>query len=311
MAGMRRAQMSRFAAATLGGLSLVAIVVVVAVGVVERAPAQRPLACGRYPSPAPLQSGIPIPPVVSPPVASTVGVAPRVGVIGAWANCFRPEVITVAVGEVAQWQQIDYYSPVVKLDNGFELGPVRHTLEVRFNRPGRYGYRAKSDPDAIGAVVVEGQAQSGPELEVWSEGLHRSVAQATALADGCAVTTLPAGSAPPGVGADVSGVNYGNGKIWVSLYPEGRVEAGPDSVQRDGSIDMKFGWWRRVPGNLVITGRRLDVEAPPARSYIPEGYGDRGFQASGITFPTPGCWEITGTVANASLTFVTLVVRKG
>jgi len=107
MAGMGRARMSRFAAATVGGLSLVAIVVVVAVGVVERAP-QRPLACGRHPSPAHLQSGIPIPPVVSPPVASTVGVAPRVGVIGAWANCFRPEVITVAVGEVAQWQPVSY-----------------------------------------------------------------------------------------------------------------------------------------------------------------------------------------------------------
>jgi plastocyanin len=296
----------RLAAVTVAGLSLVALVVVLAVGAGERPPTRRPLACGIYPSSAPVQSGTPQ--VASPPVGSTVALAPRVGVVGAWASCFRPEVVTIKVAEVVQWQQIDYYSPVVALDNGLEFGPVRHILEVRFNRPGRYSYHAKSDPNAAGTVVVEGQAGAGPELEVWSEGQHRAVSQATALADGCAVT-LPTGSTPPGVPGYVSGVNYGNGKVWVSLYPEGRVDAGPHYVQPDGSIDMKFGWWRGVHGTLVISGRRLDSGAPPARSYVPEGYGDQFFQASGISFPTPGCWEITGTVGNASLTFVTMVVR--
>jgi hypothetical protein len=64
---------------------------------------------------------------------------------------------------------------VVALDNGLELGPVRHVLEVRFNRPGRYSYRAKSDANATGTVVVQGPAASGPELEVWSEGQHRMI----------------------------------------------------------------------------------------------------------------------------------------
>ena len=32
------------------------------------------------------------------------------------------------------------------------------------------------------------------------------------------------------------------------------------------------------------------------------------FQVSGITFPTDGCWEITGRLGDASLNFVVLVV---
>jgi hypothetical protein len=107
---------------------------------------------------------------------------------------------------------------------------------------------------------------------------------------------------------DGSGVNYGNGKLWVALWPEGRVVAKPAYVQPDGSIDMKFGWYRGARGSLVITGRRLDATAPPARSQVTNGYGDQFFQPSGIVFPTPGCWEITGKAGKASLTFVTMVV---
>jgi hypothetical protein len=53
------------------------------------------------------------------------------------------------------------------------------------------------------------------------------------------------------------------------------------------------------------------MAAPPLRSHIPAGYGDIGFQATGIIFPTPGCWEVTGRVGNASLTFITKVVKVG
>jgi hypothetical protein len=80
-------------------------------------------------------------------------------------------------------------------------------------------------------------------------------------------------------------------------------------VQSDGSIDWKFGWWRVTPGKLAITGRRLDAQAPPPRASVPDGYGDSGFQATGVLFPTEGCWEITGSLPNAKLTFVTLVRR--
>ncbi|HEX8860851.1 MAG TPA: hypothetical protein VGC06_17500 [Actinomycetes bacterium] len=65
-----------------------------------------------------------------------------------------------------------------------------------------------------------------------------------------------------------------------------------------------------VPGKLRITGRRLDAAAPPARGFVPDGYGQAGFQASGVTFPTEGCWQVTGKLGSTTLTFVTFVVRQ-
>jgi hypothetical protein len=106
--------------------------------------------------------------------------------------------------------------------------------------------------------------------------------------------------------------SYGTDGLWVGgLWPGGVIAADPRFVEADGSISMKFGWWRDIPGKLAITGRRLDASAPAAGSVVPDGYGASGFQASGVIFPTEGCWEITGTVGAASVTFVTFVSRVG
>ena len=123
--------------------------------------------------------------------------------------------------------------------------------------------------------------------------------------------TAPNGSTPPNEQA--SDLNHGNGEIWTVLWPEGKVvfePGGPGQILPDGSLDMKWGWWRGVTGQLTIEGRRLDASAPPLRADIPEGYGATGFQASGLIFPSPGCWEVTGKVGEAKLTFITLVVKK-
>jgi len=74
---------------------------------------------------------------------------------------------------------------------------------------------------------------------------------------------------------------------------------------------MKFGWLRGagLRGKLTIHGKRLDAAAPPLRANIPEGYGDTGFQATGLIFPTEGCWEVTGEVGDTSVTFITRVVK--
>ena len=69
----------------------------------------------------------------------------------------------------------------------------------------------------------------------------------------------------------------------------------------------KWAWYRYAAGQLTIEGRRLDRPAPPLRAHVPAGYGDRGFQISGLDFPTPGCWQVTGRVGDAGLTFVVLV----
>lgn len=107
---------------------------------------------------------------------------------------------------------------------------------------------------------------------------------------------------------------YWNDALEVILWPEGKVvfePGGPGQIFPDGALGMKFPWWRLVRGPLRIEGRRLDAPAPPLRSHIPDGYGETGFQASGLIFSTTGCWEVTGKVGDQSLTFITLVEKIG
>lgn len=127
----------------------------------------------------------------------------------------------------------------------------------------------------------------------------------------CPVTT-PNRSLPPGELPDAN--RHGNGMLWTILWPGGEIvfkPDGPGTILADGSLGMKWLWWRGdgTVGPLSIEGRRLDSPAPPLRADVLEGYGESGFQASGLIFPTEGCWEVTGRVGGASLTFVTLVIR--
>jgi hypothetical protein len=130
----------------------------------------------------------------------------------------------------------------------------------------------------------------------------------------CVVTT-PNGIAAGEPQSDPS--SYGNREISVGpfgLWPEGTVvfrPSGAGFITRDGALGMKFGWRRGISGALTIEGRRLDGTAPPLRAEVPHGYGEHGFQASYVIFPTPGCWEVTGRVSEASVTFVTKVVKIG
>jgi hypothetical protein len=121
--------------------------------------------------------------------------------------------------------------------------------------------------------------------------------------------TPPNHRIPPGQeqnsGADQAPY-HGNGRLWTILPASGIVRRAP---HRDGSIGEKFPWWRGVRGPLRITGRRLDAPAAPLRAHIPDGYGPTSFQASEIIFPTEGCWSVTGTAGEASLSFVTLAVK--
>lgn len=125
-----------------------------------------------------------------------------------------------------------------------------------------------------------------------------------AVAD-CAVTTP--GPAPEAFAERLFGsaTAYGDDDLWVGGLPSGGVLlAEPRWVMADGSVGWKLGWWRIASGHLTITGRRLDGPAPPLRSQVPDGYGSVGFQASGVGFPTEGCWEVTGSVGGASLSVV-------
>ena len=145
-----------------------------------------------------------------------------------------------------------------------------------------------SRPSAAPAVYISGcpvtQPRAAPELH----------------ASGAGSNTL--------FGADSA---YGNDQLWVGGLGSGGVIDDPRMVHPDASVSWKFGWYRLVPGELRITGRRLDGPAAAVRGDVPDGYGDIGFQASGVDFPTAGCWEVTGTVGTGRLTFVTLVRSSG
>jgi hypothetical protein len=122
--------------------------------------------------------------------------------------------------------------------------------------------------------------------------------------------TLPSGEHAPGDPAGLGKLGYGNGQLWVGLWPHGRVQAAPDQVNRRGAILMKFPWDRAVRGRLHVSGMRLDAPAPPLRASLSD-YGLTGFQPSTLIFPTEGCWQVTGTVkGRASLTFVTEVTAR-
>jgi hypothetical protein len=117
---------------------------------------------------------------------------------------------------------------------------------------------------------------------------------------------------PPSAGRDF---NYGNRYLGAALWRRGRLVAARDGsrwgqIMPDGSIWAKVGWWRAVPGRLTIQGERLDAAAPPLRAEVPAGYGSTGFQATGLIFPTQGCWRVVGNLAGQQLEFVVFVKKR-
>ena len=72
---------------------------------------------------------------------------------------------------------------------------------------------------------------------------------------------------------------------------------------------MKFGWWRGISGRLSIQGRRLDASAPLLGAEVSDGYGDRGFQASGVIFFHRGVLGDHRTGGAARLALVNVVIK--
>ena len=111
-----------------------------------------------------------------------------------------------------------------------------------------------------------------------------------------------------------AGSAHWNGNLYVgALWPDGTIvfrPGGAGFVYPDGSVGMKIAWYRAdgLRGKLKIEGKRLDAAGPRLHSQFTD-YGDTGFQPSEVIFPTEGCWQVTGKVGDASVTFVTRVVK--
>jgi len=123
------------------------------------------------------------------------------------------------------------------------------------------------------------------------------------MGEACPVTK-PSWIQPPEDVA-VSGVpGYGyyfvneDRSIWAAAWWEGQ-----DENYLVPGEDIKTGWFRPAGVDLAITGQRLDAKAPPLEAQIPCCYPTR-FQASGLYFPTKGCWEITAQAGDSRLNFV-------
>jgi hypothetical protein len=110
-----------------------------------------------------------------------------------------------------------------------------------------------------------------------------------------------------------SGSAHWENNLYVGgLWPNGTIVFEPGGaayVYPHGSVGMKIAWYRGngLRGKITIQGERLDAAAPPLRSRI--GTSETGFEASQVIFPTEGCWQVTGKVADASVTFLTRVVK--
>ncbi len=127
----------------------------------------------------------------------------------------------------------------------------------------------------------------------------------------CPVTEPNEPLPPRGENLGVDGW-FGNRALSTNVWMWGedgvRLPETDEHVRADGAIaELKWAWYRYVSGSLGIEGRRLDGPAAPLVAEIPDGYGASGFQVSGLTFPSEGCWEVTGSVGTERLTFVVLV----
>jgi hypothetical protein len=166
----------------------------------------------------------------------------------------------------------------------------------------------------LSLVLAGASCSSGGSPSAPSPGESRHVAEAspgrpTALPLAEAIrecpVTAPNGSAPPGGAA--TGPFFGAEGLWTSLWPNGLVLMPARDVRPDGSLRMKFPWWRgpNVRGYLRISGQEIGSGAPiHART---AGYGLTGFNASAIFFPGEGCYRVNGEAGTAAITFVTLV----
>jgi hypothetical protein len=171
-------------------------------------------------------------------------------------------------------------------------------------RPGSRGGVWPRVQVALVALLVGCGGESKPS----STPASKPTATPAAVRAGTCPVTLPNGNTPPG--EKPSKLYHGNGELWTAMWPYNVIVAPRDFIRPDGTIEVKWPWFRGVSGPVQISGRKLDGKPARLRADVPDGYGPTGFQVSALLFPTEGCWRVTARVVDAQLTFVTLVVKQ-
>lgn len=162
----------------------------------------------------------------------------------------------------------------------------------------------------LAIIVLTGCAASNIIIPVASTPTPNAPSAEGAVVSACPVTE-PVWAKPPDDAAVQNSPEYEyyfvneDRSIWASAWWAGQAE----SQLRLSEDGFKVGWFRPEGTDLQIAGQRLDAQAPPLETHIPCCYPTR-FQATGLIFPTEGCWEVTAKAADSELSFVVLVEPK-
>jgi hypothetical protein len=97
--------------------------------------------------------------------------------------------------------------------------------------------------------------------------------------------------------------------IWATFWGWDFVRRGPDvpdprTGYRPGT---KVLWIKPEQSPIIVTGHRLDGDAPPLQYSATDPDTARIIQPSGVYFPTAGCWEVDAKAGPSELHFVVLV----
>lgn len=143
----------------------------------------------------------------------------------------------------------------------------------------------------------------------WSGTLAQTPGSDVNTAATCPVTFQPGLLDDPPMGWGSYETAYGGEDLRATLKHGGVFMVTDTLVNEAGEFWDKFLFWAPEfsSSSLEVTGHRLDAEAPPLRA--DPSSGTAGGLAAILYFPTTGCWEVTGTRGDDSVTFVLLVVR--
>jgi hypothetical protein len=91
----------------------------------------------------------------------------------------------------------------------------------------------------------------------------------------------------------------GKGDLWTKPPAQGTI-----LDRKTGKYTLKMAWYRAAAGTLAIPGKRLKGDWQMSADIPTSGYGRVGFLPTLLHFSKDGCWEVTGTLNNSTVTLM-------